>query len=332
MTGCGKTKEKEGVIGLQDLKPIESVSEETSVSTGETISKIQTNTKEETVSNEGEISKEKTVSNDNGKVKVDLIIFSGQSNMSGSGGDAVQAPALLDGAGGEFRAISDPTCLYTIIEPFGFYENTDVINDGYAKRGTLVTSFINAYYQETGIPVVAVSAARNGTSSAYWATVAVREDLLYRYRTAKEWLNNNGYEIRYQFIVFLQGENDVIEKTPIDQYLSNMYLVSESLYQEGLNQFFMIRIGGTKTDPDAFSQLVAVQTELCRTNPKFMLASTVLSAYTGKDMTDTYHYSQQVLNDLGDDAGTNCGKYANTQVEPSFYDYKYKDMYIPQQK
>ena len=73
MTGCGKTKEKEGVIGLQDLKPIESVSEETSVSTGETISKIQTNTKEETVSNEGEISKEKTVSNDNGKVKVDLI-------------------------------------------------------------------------------------------------------------------------------------------------------------------------------------------------------------------------------------------------------------------
>lgn len=263
------------------------------------------------------------------RTAVDLIIFAGQSNMSGYGGDATQIPELLEGAGGEFRAVSDPTCLYTIVEPFGYYENTEVMNDFHMKRGSLVTAFVNAYYEKTGVPVVAVSASKGGMSSSYWASDAVCEEVVNRYRTAYEWLNGNGYRVRFKYLVFLQGENNVIEKIPTEQYQSDIYKFSQALYQEGLDKFFLIRIGGEKQNPDAFNDLIALQTELCRNNPNFVLASTVLSAYTGKDMVDEYHYTQQVLNDVGDDAGSNVGEFSNTWIEPSMYDYKYGTTYEP---
>ena len=60
-----------------------------------------------------------------------------------------------------------------------------------------------------------------------------------------------------------------------------------------------------------------------------MLASTVLSAYPAKDMTDEYHYSQNVLNNLGDDAGRHVAYYSNTGNEPEMFDYKYGNTYVP---
>ena len=57
----------------------------------------------------------------------DLFLFAGQSNMAGRGIACTQfpegAPDLISGAGAEFRAISDPTRLYPIEEPFGALEN-----------------------------------------------------------------------------------------------------------------------------------------------------------------------------------------------------------------
>ena len=285
--------------------------------------KISDNSVKESETNEDKENPDKE------RVKVDLIIFAGQSNMAGYGGDASLAPQLTEGAGGEFRAVSNPTCLYTITEPFGFYENSPIMNDFYAKRGSLVTAFVNAYYQETGVPVVAVSASKGGMSSPYWASKPVCDEIVSRYRTAYDWLNSNGYQVKHKYLIFLQGENDVLEKIPMEQYLANMYQFSTALYNEGLDKFFMIRIGGTESDDDSFTQLIDTQTELCRNNPNFVLASTVLSAYKAKDMVDEYHYTQQVLNDVGDDAGKNVGIFTNTWVEPSMYDYRYGSTYVP---
>lgn len=263
-------------------------------------------------------------------VVVDLIIFAGQSNMSGFGGNASQAPALIEGAGGEFRAVSNPTSLYTITEPLGFFENTPIMNDLYGKNGTLVTAFVNAYYETTGVPVVAVSASKCGTSSNYWASEAVCNEVVNRYRSAYDWLNANGYHVKHKYLVFLQGENDVIENVSLEQYLTNMNTFSTTLYNNGLDKFFMIRIGRKRSDAALFDGMIATQTELCRNNPNFVLASTVLSAYQEKDMVDEYHYTQQVLNDVGDDAGKNVGSFSNTWIEPGMYDYKYQNEYVPE--
>ncbi|MCR4744705.1 MAG: hypothetical protein K5894_05680 [Lachnospiraceae bacterium] len=272
---------------------------------------------------------ESTIEESKETVSVDLIVFAGQSNMSGLGGDATRAVTVKEGAGAEFRAVSDPTKLYTITEPFGFYENTETMNDLFLKRGSLVSAFVNAYYEETGVPVIAVSASKGGTPSTYWATDIVGEDVVTRFINAKTWLKENGYTVRNQFLVFLQGENDVLENVSTSQYLTDLNTFSSKMFYRGIDKFLMIRIGRTKEDPDAFKRIIDVQTELCRTDPRFVLISTMLSAFGEEYMVDSYHYNQDALNALGTDAGINAAKFAETRVDPQLIDYRTGETYIP---
>lgn len=58
--------------------------------------------------------------------EVFLLGFMGQSNMAGRG-NAQEAPALIPGAGYEYRAITAPDCLSPLEEPFGENENDEEI-------------------------------------------------------------------------------------------------------------------------------------------------------------------------------------------------------------
>lgn len=53
---------------------------------------------------------------------VDLVLFMWQSNMAGRG-SAVRATVCTNGHAYEFRAVSDPTRLYPVKEPFGSSED-----------------------------------------------------------------------------------------------------------------------------------------------------------------------------------------------------------------
>ena len=105
---------------------------------------------------------------------VDLMIFAGQSNMAGNG-DASQAPDVPTGHGYEFRAVTDPTRLYPVEEPFGIEENREGgIYDIWAdsgtrrKRGDLVPAFMNSYFETAGVAAVGVSASEGATTIDQW--------------------------------------------------------------------------------------------------------------------------------------------------------------------
>ena len=55
-------------------------------------------------------------------IDADVVLFIGQSNMAGRG-DSSAATAVEEGHAFEFRAISDPTRLYPLQEPFGAAEH-----------------------------------------------------------------------------------------------------------------------------------------------------------------------------------------------------------------
>ena len=101
---------------------------------------------------------------------MDVILFMGQSNMSGANGDASQAPELIEGAGYEYRAVTDPDGLHVLEEPFGENENRGALDDTelLERRGSLVTAFVNAYYEGTGVPVIGVSASKGGSRIREW--------------------------------------------------------------------------------------------------------------------------------------------------------------------
>ena len=84
-------------------------------------------------------------------------------------GTAEQAPAVQDGTGYEYRAVTAPDRLFPLAEPFGKDENNiaGVYEPG-MKTGSMVSAFVNAYVEETKVPVVGVSCSKGGSAIAEW--------------------------------------------------------------------------------------------------------------------------------------------------------------------
>lgn len=261
--------------------------------------------------------------------EVDLIMFMGQSNMSGTG-ESIDAPKVIEHAGYEFKAITDPTKLYKLSEPFGELENKkNGIDDGDLKTGSLVSSFVNAYYSGTQVPVVAVSASAGGSSLHSWSKEGtLLPDAVERYNTAKNWLTDNGYKIRHSYMVWLQGESDGNKGTGADEYIESLKEIVSEMQKNGIEKCFIIRIGILTDDTQLYDTIIEAQTKLCHDNEDFILISTKAVELENMGlMRDTVHYSQGGLNIIGSDAGCNMAYYVITGKEPSLYDFKDDNLY-----
>lgn len=267
---------------------------------------------------------------------VDLMIFMGQSNMAGRGVTSAEwpetAPALDTGAGFEFRAISDPTKLYPIAEPFGVAENKDgAIDDGNAKTGSMVTAFANAYYAMTGVPIVAVSASEGSTQIRSWAADSVRlSDAKQRFTDAVTYLTANQYVIRHKYVVWCQGETDGSRHTTVANYTTYFNEMLAGMKSVGCEKLFMCRIGeynGSDTTVD-YGYIIDLQTEMAQQNPDIVMVTTVLAGDKARGlMKDDYHYYQAAYNEMGTYSGINAAVYVNTGKEPTMYDPKSDDLY-----
>ena len=262
--------------------------------------------------------------------KVDLVMFMGQSNMVGRG-VAAQSTVVGEGHGYEFRAISDPTQLYPVIEPFGLNENhpTSGVTDS-GRTGSLVSAFIEEYYKYRKTPIVGVSCSVGGTATSFWAPgKAPLNDAIERHNAAKTWLENNGYTIEHDYMVWLQGEGDAKANISADQYASNLTaIIEEMIDKAGLEFCALIRIGHFKTSQTRNQKIIYSQTQLCKSYDKAVMVSTLLAGCLGDQMKDLSHYTQPVYNKVGKDAGSNTAYYINTGKKPSMYDPEY-DNYFP---
>ncbi len=246
---------------------------------------------------------------------VDLIIFAGQSNMSGNGGNAAQAPAVAPGQGYEYRPSSAPNALFSVVEPFGRYENGYISDVPSYQNGTLVSSFINAYYQKTGVPVVGVAATRGGTDSSYWVNGATKADLVSRFVKARSYLEKNNFNVRRKFVVFLQGESDSVKGVSALEYKNNLISTFQPLFANGLDQIFIITPGYARNGIYSYDDVVSAQIDLCNTSNLFTIGSTLLhSPSMNVYLNDEVHYNQAGLNMVGADAGAKAGAYASGVV------------------
>lgn len=268
---------------------------------------------------------------EDGKRIVDLILFMGQSNMSGSGGNAKYAPKVPYDEGYEFRAVSDPTRLYQITEPFGVNENNlnAIMDLPGAKRGSLVSSFANTYFEKTGVPVVAVSASAGATDTAFWMKPAVSADYTERLKRAIVWLENDKYEIRNKYVVWLQGESDAVDDLSAEKYEENMNNIIRPLFIEGITKVFFITPGRTITKKDYFTQIISAQIKMSKDSGYYALGTTILSGISTEYMVDEWHYNQTVLNLVGQECAKSVAYYSNTGREACLYNYKSGSTYIP---
>ena len=260
------------------------------------------------------------------KPVVDLVIFMGQSNMAGRG-VAAEAPTVAEGHGYEFRAVSDPTKLYPITEPFGVNENRGVISET-TKTGSLVSAFAESYYAYTGVPIVGVSASKGGQKISFWATDGdALNETITRYNAAKTYLQSNGYTVRHQYMVWLQGETDGAQDTAGATYKNALVKLFGEMQKQGAEKAMVIRIGERQSDETKHDAIILAQTELCREHDDFVMISGKLAGVAGADMKDDAHFKQSTYNEVGAEAGKNAAYHANTGMEPYFWDPEYNNYY-----
>lgn len=255
---------------------------------------------------------------------VDVFMFMGQSNMAGRGITSrtwpQHGPVITDGAGYEFRAISDPGRLSPITEPFGVNENRKGgIDDGTMKTGSMVTSFINAYYERNGhVPVVAVSASIGGSSLEEWNRI-YKLDAVRRLEECTAFLLKEEYQIRHRYMLWCQGETEGDLGTTKAEYFAGISSLITTMKNAGIEKCFMVKIGNVnsldETLMQAYKNVMNWQEELAQTNPDVIIVSSDFAGMLERGlMKDTFHYYQQAYNEVGYTAGINAALYAEKDV------------------
>lgn len=272
-----------------------------------------------------------TIVTHDGKPVIDLIFFMGQSNMSGAGGDKELAPPVEEGHGYEFRAISDPTRLYNIEEPFGKNESFigGICDIPGAKKGSIVSCFANEYYALTGVPIVGVSASQGATTTEIWQSAGFQIDMQQRYDITVNWLNDNGYYIRNRYVVWFQGESDAANHVQPEIYNTNMDNIIRPLFIKGLNKVFIITPGRTLSIKNYFDDIINQQLDMCRESGYYALGTNILSDVSAEYMVDEWHYNQLVLNIIGIETAKSVACYTLNRKERIDYDYENDRVYIP---
>lgn len=262
---------------------------------------------------------------------VDLIMFMGQYNMSGEGGDATHAPKVTEEAGMEFRPISDPTRLYRIEEPFGANENNPTGLNEFpgVKKGSLVSSFVNEYHDLTGRRVIAVSASMSNADMEIWTSEGVMTDVRQRLENSVSYLENNGYKIGHIYGLWLHGEADGLKGSTADSYKNSLEKIMTPMFKAGLEKLFVITPGRTIDYTDIYHTIVESEIDLCKKNNHYAIATTVLSKVSTEYMVDQYHYNQHVLNYVGQEAAKSVAYYTQNNVEKIVYDFKEGEYIVP---
>lgn len=250
-------------------------------------------------------------------MKVDMFLFMGQSNMAGRGivtdihNEGV--PALTKGAGYEYRAVSAPDRLYPISEPFGCLENRKGgIDDGDMKTGSMVTAFANAYFKETAVPIIGISASKGGSRIDQWQPGGdFLNDTIARMNAASEFLHTNHYLVRHKFMLWCQGESDGDIAKPGEQYRREFECMLEVMLKAGVEKCFLIRIGHYNgLGSQDYSEIMSIQDKITQENPNVVMVSESFAKMKERGlMKDDFHYYQEAYNIVGREAGENTARY-----------------------
>ncbi len=256
---------------------------------------------------------------DKHSLTVDLFLFMGQSNMAGRGiVDKVHTegvPALKEGAGYEYRAVSAPCGLYPISEPFGRRENRKGgIDDGAMKTGSMVTAFANAYYERTNVPIVGVSASKGGSRIDFWQPGGdFLNDAIERMKAAAAFLNANDYIIRHRFMVWCQGESDGDISKPGELYRQEFTRMLDAMLDAGIEKCFFIKIGHYNgTGGWDYDEIRAAQESIAQMNENVVMVSRAFEEMKPRGlMKDEFHYFQEAYNIVGREAGENTADFVS---------------------
>lgn len=251
--------------------------------------------------------------------EVDLIVFAGQSNMCGSGGNSAQAPEVPLGTAYELDMTKKTYATCILREPFGEGANRDYglqVTGNYSKKGTIASAFCINYYKQTKTPVVGIMCAWGGSSTNTWLNRGLLSKTQSSIKKAKKELKKKKIKVRHVYMVWYQGESDAMQGNSASTYISRMKKIYKKVKKVGVEKIFVIRIGHDMTSPDKDYTIMKAQEKLCKSNKNFIMVSKKAAKFrtsSYKYYYDSIHLNQKALNAVGYEAGKAAGKYVKKQ-------------------
>ncbi len=175
---------------------------------------------------------------------MDLIIFSGQSNMQGQTEGLPQSNPPISGA---WEYVYQENILRPLQHPVGerVEINSQVLLLGASKGGgSLVPAFCKKYVEESGRNVLAVHVAKGATTIADWQPNTLRYRAMVKKIVAAKKKLQDTDSIENIYFVWLQGESDAIAGTSEEEYYNRFMTLKNALNKDvGASVFGIIKVG-----------------------------------------------------------------------------------------
>ncbi len=246
---------------------------------------------------------------------VDIIVFAGQSNMTGVG-NAGEALKLTPGAGYAYNYMTNRDDFSVLKEPFGYNQDDGYFMNGDYCRGSMVTAFVNKYYEQTKTPVIAVPASCVGSGSVSWKDFRYK-GVIERLNAAIEVVEAKNLKTGHVYMVWMQGENDAFANMKASTHKNNLTKMYNKIKKKTpVEQCMVISIANYTRGNSMgkkFKRIQKAQKDLCKSNKNFtMLTTKATSLSDAYFQEDGIHIIQKGLNTIGRYAGKAAGKYANS--------------------
>lgn len=175
---------------------------------------------------------------------MDLIIFSGQSNMQGQTEGLPSPNAPVNGAW-QFLYLTNE--LIPLKHPVGEdiqIGEESLLLGAHNGGGSLVPAFCEEYTRVSGREVIAVHAARGSTTIAQWQPETLRYQALVKKVLAAKKKAAEYQKIDKIYFVWLQGESDAIAGTSAEEYAQRLIEYKNTLKEDlGIEKFGIIKVG-----------------------------------------------------------------------------------------
>lgn len=257
---------------------------------------------------------------------IDMILFSGQSNMEGQTEGCPDDRTPVAGAI-EYKYLQKQ---YTTLQHPAGEDIPPYFGGACDGGGSMLPDFCRAYARvrntnaAEATTVAAVHAALGATHIGQWMPETEQyRMLLEKCRAAIEAAPE---PIAHLYFVWLQGESDALMKRSEEEYLSMLTAFKNALKADlHIEKFGMIRVGyfaeacGLPTEDD--EAIIRAQERACREDADFLML-TRLTAMLSRDQDyinpyERGHYNNRAFALIGCDAGSTLARYTLSADAPS---------------
>ena len=170
---------------------------------------------------------------------MDLLIFSGQSNMQGSTGSFPTEPKVKTAK--EYKFLTDE--YVTLSHPTGENIGNDILWQASEGNGSLIPAFCREYSKKCG-EVLAVQVARGNTSIEEWLKGTERFDVVIKKVKSAIKKAKEQFTVDKIYFIWLQGESNAIMRTETQDYLNMLTALKNDLKKEiDFDKFCIIKVG-----------------------------------------------------------------------------------------